>query len=186
MNDTNSDAIISERKKFLSHFCCFFLKSSWNFKRFEQKDDTLMFCVSEITDSENVVRSMPKKLNFRRPFDKQHGKRAQALLKSVSHYLYQIHWSLPSQWRWKKSLLFICQILGLLVNTLAAEENYPVLKRDNLPISIEMELSLKEKNFSLIFAAFLKSRLNFERFEKKHGPHSLCISEITDSENVVR
>ena len=49
-----------------------------------------------------------------------------------------------------------------------------------------MQLSQKEKTFSLIFVAFLKSSWNFERFEQKHDPYRLCISEITDSENVVR
>ena len=49
-----------------------------------------------------------------------------------------------------------------------------------------MQLSQKQNFFARFFAAFLKSRLNFEHFEKKDDPHSFCISEITDSENVVR
>ena len=63
---------------------------------------------------------------------------------------------------------------------------YPVVKRDNLTIPIQMELSEKLKNFSRFLSAFLKSISNFERFEKKDDPHRFCISEITDSENVVR
>ena len=49
-----------------------------------------------------------------------------------------------------------------------------------------MELSPKQKKFSPFFAAFLKSRLNFKHFEKKDDPHCFCISEIRDSENVVK
>ena len=49
-----------------------------------------------------------------------------------------------------------------------------------------MQLSSTHKFFSQFLAAFLKSRLNFEHFEKKDDPHSFCISEITDSENVVK
>ena len=49
-----------------------------------------------------------------------------------------------------------------------------------------MQLSLELKTFSQYFATFLKSALNFEYFEKKDDLHSFCISEITDSENVVR
>ena len=49
-----------------------------------------------------------------------------------------------------------------------------------------MQLSQKQKTFSQFLAAFLKSRLNFKHFEKKDNPHSFCISEITDSENLVR
>ena len=78
------------------------------------------------------------------------------------------------------------EILGLLVNTLATDEKYPVLNRDNLTIPIQMQLSQKQKTFSEFFAAFLKFRVNFEYFEKKDDPHRFFIFEVTDSENVVR
>ena len=129
---------------------------------------------------------MSKKSCFRGPFDKQHGKRAQALLKSASQHHYHIHRSLLNKLSWKKSLLLTCKILGLLVNTLAADEKYPVLNRDNLTIPIQMQLSQKQKTFSQFFAAFLKSTLNFKHFESKDDPHRFCIFEVTDSENVVR
>ena len=48
-----------------------------------------------------------------------------------------------------------------------------------------MEVSQKQKTFSEFFSAFLKSKLNFEHFEKKGDPHRFCIFDITDSENVV-
>ena len=76
--------------------------------------------------------------------------------------------------------------MGLLVNTLPADKKYSVLNRDNLTIAIQMQLSEKQKNFSQFFAAFMKSRLNFDHFQTKDDPHSFCVSEITDSENVVR
>ena len=79
-----------------------------------------------------------------------------------------------------------CKILRLLVNTLAADEKYPVLNRDNLTIPIEMQLSQKQKTFSEFLAPFLKSILNFEYFEKNEDPHRFCISEIRDSEKVVK
>ena len=53
-------------------------------------------------------------------------------------------------------------------------------------IPIQMKLSEKEKSFSQIFAKFFISISNFEHFEKKYNPHSFCISQITNSENVVR
>ena len=55
----------------------------------------------------------------------------------------------------------------LLINILAADEKYPVLNRDNLTITIQMQLSQKQKTFSRFFSAFLKSKLNFKHFEKK-------------------
>ena len=113
---------------------------------------------------------MSKKSRFRGLFVKQHGKVAEALLKSGSQHIYLIQWPLLSQLSWETSLLLTCQILGLLVNTLAADEKYPVLNRDNLTIPIQMQLSQKQKTFSQLFAAFLKFRLNFKYFETKILP----------------
>ena len=45
-----------------------------------------------------------------------------------------------------------------------------------------MQLSRKEKTFSEFFFAFLKSRLNFENFQKKDDSNSWGISENNDSE----
>ena len=129
---------------------------------------------------------MSKNSRFRGPFEKQHGKSARGLFKSSSIHFYYIYWSLPSPLSWKKLLLLTWKILRLLVNTLAADEKYPVLNRDNLTIPIQMQLSEKQKKFSEFFAAFLKRILNFEHFASKDNRHSFCISEITDSENVVR
>ena len=121
---------------------------------------------------------------MRRPFSKQHGKRAQALFKSSSQQLHHVHWWLLFKLSWKKSLFLTCRILGLLVNTLPADEKYPVLNRGNLTIPIQMQLSKKQKTFYDFFAAFLKSRLNFKCFGKKDDPHRFSIFEITHSENV--
>ena len=76
--------------------------------------------------------------------------------------------------------------MGLLVNTMPANEKYPVLNRDTLTIPIQMQLSQKQENFSHFFFCFLNSTLNFEYFEKKDDPQSFCIFDITDSRNVVR
>ena len=49
-----------------------------------------------------------------------------------------------------------------------------------------MQLSQEQKRFSPVLAALSKSSLNVEHFKKKDDPHRFCISEIRDSENVVR
>ena len=87
---------------------------------------------------------------------------------------------------WKTSFLLPCQISGLLVNTLAADEMYPILNRNNLTIPIEKQLSLKQKSFSEFLGAFLKSTINFKYFVEKDYPHRFCISDISASKNVVR
>ena len=50
---------------------------------------------------------------------------------------------------------------------MASNETYPALNRDNLTISIQMQLSQKKKVFSAFFAEVLKSKFNSENFEKK-------------------
>ena len=71
------------------------------------------------------------------------------------------------------------------MNTLATDEKYPVLNKDNLTIPLEMQLSHQQKAFSEFFGKFLKFRLSFEHFHKKDDPHRFCNFEITYSQNVV-
>ena len=108
---------------------------------------------------------MAKKTHFRGCFGKQYRKRAQALVKPASEQLYHIHRSLVRKFCSKKYLLVTCQILGLLVNTLATDQKYPIVNRETFTIPIQMQLPQKQKTFSDIFPAFLKSRLNFKIFE---------------------
>ena len=89
--------------------------------------------------SEKKVREMSKKSRFRKCIDKQDCKRAQTLLKSPAQHHFHIQRSLPRKLSLKKSLLLTCQILGRVVNALAADGNYPVLIRDNLTIPIQMQ-----------------------------------------------
>ena len=160
-------------EKTLSELVAAFFKSILNFKHFEQKDDRHSFCITEISDSENKVRYMSKNCRIRTPLNKQHLKYVRKLVKSASWHTYHIHGPLASKLCSKKSPFLTWQILGLLVNTLAGNEKYHVLNRDNLRIPIKIkipiniQLSEKEKTFSQFFVAFLKSRLNFEDFDKK-------------------
>ena len=110
-----------------------------------------------------MLRWMSKKSRFWGPFYKQHGKPAQALSKSASQHLYHIHSSLSSQLSLKTSLLLTCQIFRLLVTTLAANEKYPVLNRDNLTIPFQMQLSQNKKLF-LNFCCILRSYIKFWTF----------------------
>ena len=79
-------------------------------------------------------------------------------------------------------MLVLCKIWRLFVNTLTDDDNYCLLYRDNLTQPIQILLSQKQKTFSELFSAFLKSTLNFEHFQKKDDRHTRCISQITVSE----
>ena len=136
----------------------------------------------KLRTQKNLVRSMPKKSSFKGSFGKQHGKRAQTLLKFAWQHLYHIYWSLWRQLTCKKSLLVTWKISRLFPNTLSADGKYSLLNRHNLTHPIQMQLYRKEKTFSDFFSAFLKSSLSFEHFSKKDDLHCWCISEITDPE----
>ena len=60
------------------------------------------------------------------------------------------------------------------------DENYFPGNRENLQQPIQMKLSEKLKVFSELFAAFLKSKLNFKHSGKKDGSHRLCVFETRD------
>ena len=121
----------------------------------------------KLRSPKNKVRSISIKSRLKGSFGKQHGKRNQTLLKFAWQHLYDIYWSLWTGFSYKKSLLVICKISRLFPNTLSADGKYSNFKRDNLRQRIYMQVSRKQKPFSQFFAAFLKSRLNFEHFEKK-------------------
>ena len=96
---------LSQKQKTFSQFFPAFFKFRWNLEYFETKHDPHRFFISEISASENVVREMSKNYHFRRPFHKQHAKRAQALLKSASQHLYHIHYHCQVN-RLRKGLCF--------------------------------------------------------------------------------
>ena len=110
---------------------------------------------------------MSKKSSFRGPYEKELCKGNQTLLKHEPRSPYEIYWSLWWLLRGKKSLLVICKIFGLFVNSLASSHKYSELNRENLKKLIQMQLYQKQKLFSEPFSGILKSRLNFLHFQKK-------------------
>ena len=60
---------------------------------------------------------------------------------------------------WKKSLLSICKILGLFVDTLTEDGKYSLFNMDSLRQTIQMQLSNKESRlliFLLVFEIYIK------------------------------
>ena len=137
---------------------------------------------AKLRSPKNKVRSKSKKSRSKRSFEKQHGKRDQALFKFSWQYLSHIYWSLWTQLTCKKTARMTGKISRLFSNTLGADGKYSLLNRDNLTQSIQMQLSRKQKTFSDFVSAFSKSSLNVKFFFKKDEPHCWYISEITDPE----
>ena len=57
--------------------------------------------------------------------------------------------------------------LGPFFNTLAAVDKYFCRNMMNLQQQLQTAISQKQKNFSVIFIAFIKPTLNLEHFDKK-------------------
>ena len=83
-------------------------------------------------------------------------------------------------------MLVLCKILGLFVNTLSEDERYCLLYQDNLLQPIQILLSQKQKTFSEFFSPFLKSTLNFERFQKKMTLIADIFPKLPSPKKVIR
>ena len=120
---------------------------------FSKKNMTLIaYLFSKLQTAKHVVRQMSKKSRFSSLFNKRHATRSQTLLKSEDQHLSHIYWSQQRQLSWKKSLLVICKILGLFLNTSATDDKYFGLNRGNLMQPIQMEVSKKKKKvFWIVF-----------------------------------
>ena len=68
---------------------------------------------------------------------------------------------------WKRYPFLNFEILGLFVNTLTADENYPFGDSGDLQLPIKMQLSEKGKTFSELFVSLKESPTNFEHFPIK-------------------
>ena len=82
----------------------------------------------------------------------------------------------------RKSAIFKFEILGLIVNTLTADDKYSRPNIQKLTQELKTAISQKQKTFSGIFITYLKSITNSEAFAKKVESASLSISEIIDAE----
>ena len=83
-------------------------------------------------------------------------------------------------------MLVLCKILGLFVNTLSEDDRYCLLYKDNLTQPIQILLSQKQKTFSQFFSPFLKSTLNFERFQKKINLRADVFPKLQSPKKVIR
>ena len=83
-------------------------------------------------------------------------------------------------------MLVLWKILGLFVNTLSEDERYCLLYKDNLLQPIQILLSQKQNTFSQVFSPFLKSTLNFERFQKKMTLIADVFPKLPSPKKVIR
>ena len=82
----------------------------------------------------------------------------------------------------QKSILDTWKFFRPFLNTLTANDKYSLNSKDKWLQKFQMHLSQKQNIFTEFFLAGFDSALNFEHFQRKDDPLSLCISEITDHE----
>ena len=123
----------------------------------------------KLQNVENLVKQLSKKRPFRTRFDSQHVKASQILAKSTLEHFYHVFSSLLRKLIRKMAPLVLREIVGVFVNTLTADEKYPVQDAENLSIPIQMQLSEKPKSFSQFFVPLLEYQSNFNEFEKKRS-----------------
>ena len=81
-------------------------------------------------------------------------------------------------------VLVICKILGNLVKTLTADDKYSLHNSEILWQPIQIQLSKKKNDLFLILFFISEIYINVLTFgKKKHGSHSLHLSEITECES---
>ena len=148
-----------------------FLFHLWNLHQilniFKKKKIVIANVFPKLTTVEESVMPLTFQRCLKTSFDSQHVKRFQTLLKSSWEHFYQISSSLWGEIIWKTSPWFKFGIIGLFANTWTAHYKYPVPDCGNLLFPIQIQLSEKQKSFSLFFIPFMESPSNFEHFQKK-------------------
>ena len=82
---------LSQKDKAFSEFFLAFSKSPLNFEHLKTKKMTFIADLfPKLRTPKNVVRYLSKKSRFKGPFDRQHGKRVQPLLRSEPEHRYHI------------------------------------------------------------------------------------------------
>ena len=125
----------------------------------------------------NVVRLMSKNSRFRRPSEKQHGKRVQTLSKSERQHLYHIYWPMWDQLTYNKYLLVICKILRMFINTLTVKEEGTLLILD-AKMTLVADLFPKLRTRKTVVRSISK-KLGFRRpLQKQDGKGAQTLVKV--------
>ena len=133
---------LKKGKVFLS-----FLFHLWNLHQlsniFKKTVIVIANLFSKLQTVKDLVKPLSWKRRFRTSFDRQHVKGCQTLVKSAWEHFYHIFWSLSGEMICKIFLLLKLEILEVLVNTLTADDKYPVGDSESLLFPIQMQLCRK-------------------------------------------
>ena len=109
----------------------------------------------------NFVKPFCKKRRLGTRFDSQHVKVSQIPAKCPLRAILSCFSSFWGKLIRKTSAVVLGKILNVFVNTLPADDKYPVEDWENLQLPMQMQLSEKRNTFSEFFVPFLESTSNF-------------------------
>ena len=133
-----------------------------------------------------MVRQISNYPRFRTSFDSQYVRGSKILPKSPREHFFSYFSSLWWELSCKMSFFVICEIVGLFVETLTANDKYSLCNSENLPQLIQMQLSKKQIIFCEIFAQFLNIWSRFKHFEKKVTLRAYVFSKLQSVKDVAR
>ena len=162
---------LKKKKNFLNS--CFHF---WNLHEIlnilEKKMIVIANVFPQLQNVKKLARTLSKEQRFRTGFGSQHVKAAQIPAKSCWQHIYHVFPSFSGKLIWKISPVVLGEILGVFLDTMTADDKYPVQDCKNLPLPIQMQLSEKRKTLYQFLVPFLESTSNFKSFEKKDHCHS--------------
>ena len=116
----------------------------WNLNQIlnslKKKKIVIAYVFPKLQNVKDLVRPLPKKQCLRTSLESQHVKASETIVKSAWDYFYQIFLSIWNEIIWKRSPSVKFEILGGFVNTLTADDKYPVPDCENLQFCIQMQL----------------------------------------------
>ena len=153
-----------------------FLGIFWNLHQilniFKKKKIFIATVFPKLQTVKDLVRPLSEKCSFKNFSGSEHVKGPQTFVELEWEHFYDIFSSLWEEMIWKIDSLLKFDILGLFVNTLAANYKYSVQDCENSSFSIQTQLSWKRTIFSQFYVPFLESSSNFKHLEKKEDRHS--------------
>ena len=107
----------------------------------KEKHVVIANVLPKLENVKDLVRPHSKKRRFRSSFDSQHVKASETLGKSAREHFYHSFSSLWEEMIWERSPLVKFVILVVFVNIGTADDKYPVRDCENLPFTIQGQLS---------------------------------------------
>ena len=115
------------------------LHEIWNI--FEKKMIVIANLFPKLQNVKDLVKPVSWKCHFRTSFDSQQLNGCQKLVKSPWKHFYYNFWSLWGKMVCKISPLLNFKILGVFVNTLTDDQNYPFADSGGLQFPSQMQIS---------------------------------------------